>query len=240
MRLVIGNKNYSSWSLRPWLLLKQLRIPFEEEKLSFNDPAFGARVRALNPAGKVPVLVDGEVVVWDSLAIVEYVAEKFPDRGVWPAARDARARARTVCAEMHSGFQTLRSRLGMNCELHLPGLILDVATRREVARICAIWADCAQFAMGADGPFLFGPFCAADAYFAPVVRRFLTYEVGLPEAARRYVATIDALPSMKEWVTAARAENDFYPPDEPYREHPSGATPEDLASGDSDELSDNE
>jgi glutathione S-transferase len=220
MKLLIGNKNYSSWSLRPWLLLKQLGIPFEEEKLSFNDPGFGARVRQVNPAGKVPVLVDGDLAVWDSLAIVEYVAERFPDRGVWPAARDARARARSVCAEMHAGFSALRSQLGMNCELHLPLPVLDRATRRDVARICDLWADCARFVEGSDGPFLFGHFSAADAYFAPVVRRFVTYDVALPEAARRYVATIDALPSMREWMTEAIAEHDYYAPDEPFREPP--------------------
>jgi len=219
MKLVIANKNYSSWSLRAWLLLKQLRIPFEEEKISFNDPSFKARVRAVNPAGKVPVLVDGDLVVWDSLAIVEYVAEKYPDRGVWPAARDARARARSVCAEMHSSFGALRSRLGMNCELHLPMPVLDLATRRDVERICDIWADCARFANGGGGPYLFGAFSAADAYFAPVAQRFVTYDIALPEAGRRYVATIQALPSMKEWVAAARAENDFCPFEEAYRDH---------------------
>jgi glutathione S-transferase len=220
MKLLIGNKNYSSWSLRPWLLLKQLGIPFEEEKLSFNDPGFKARVLQVNPNGKVPVLVDGDLAVWDSLAIVEYLAEKFANRDVWPAALEARARARSVCAEMHAGFSALRATLGMNCELHLPLPVLDLATRRDVARICDLWADCARFAASADGPFLFGAFSAADAYFAPVVRRFVTYEVALPEAARRYVATIDALPSMQEWLSAARAENDFYQPDEPYRDAP--------------------
>jgi glutathione S-transferase len=217
MRLLIANKNYSSWSLRPWLLLKQLGIPFEEERISFKDPSFKARVRAVSPAGLVPVLVDGDLVVWDSLAIIEYLAEKFPDRGVWPAAREARARARSVCAEMHSGFRALRSRLAMNCELQLPMPVLDLETRRDVARICDIWADCARFANG--GPFLFGPFSAADAFFAPIVRRFLTYEIGLPEAARRYVATIDALPSMKEWVAGALAEQEFCQFEEPYRDH---------------------
>jgi glutathione S-transferase len=221
MKLVIGNKNYSSWSLRPWLLLKQLGVPFEEEKVSFNDPQFRARVRKYSPVGKVPVLVDGDLVVWDSLAIVEYVADRFPDRGVWPAAREARARARSICAEMHSGFQALRSHLGMNCELHLPMPVLEAATRRDVARICELWADCAHYAAGS-GPFLFGAFSAADAYFAPVVRRFVTYDVALPEAARRYVATIDALPSMREWMSAALAENDWYTPDESYRDKPAG------------------
>jgi len=218
MKLFIGNKNYSSWSLRPWLLLTQLGIPFEEEKISFNDPAFKARVKKHSPVGKVPVLVDGDVVVWDSLAIVEYVAEKFPDRGVWPASREARARARSVCAEMHAGFSALRSRLGMNCELHLPMPALDNATRADVQRICELWADCARVA--ADGPFLFGKFSAADAFFAPVVRRFVTYDVALPEAARRYVATIEALPSMKAWVAEALTEHDFYADDEPYRSGP--------------------
>jgi glutathione S-transferase len=219
MRLIIANKNYSSWSLRPWLLLKHLGIPFEEEKISFNDPSFKARVRAFSPTGLVPVLVDGDLAVWDSLAIVEYVAETHPDRGVWPAARAARARARSVCAEMHAGFKALRSRLGMNCELHLPMAVLDLETRRDVGRVCDLWADCARFGDGAGGPFLFGAFSAADAYFAPVVRRFITYDIGLPEAARRYVATIDALPAMKEWVAAARAEDDFCQFEEPYRDH---------------------
>jgi glutathione S-transferase len=221
MKLVIGNKNYSSWSLRPWMLLKQLGIPFEEEKISFNDPSFKARVRAVSPTGLVPALVDGDLCIWDTLAIVEYLHEKFPDRGVWPADRAARARARSVCAEMHSGFHAVRERLAMNVELHLPIPVLDLATRRDVARICDIWTECPRFANGASGPFLFGPFSAADAYFVPVVRRFVTYEIGLPEAARRYVATIEALPAMKEWVAAARAENDFVQFEELYRDHAS-------------------
>ena len=119
MRLLIGNMNYSSWSMRPWLLLTQLQIPFEAERLSFNDPAFETRVRSVSPVGKVPVLVDGDVVVWDSLAIVEYLADKFPVRGLGPRAATARARARSVCAEMHAGFGALRNRLPMNCELVL-------------------------------------------------------------------------------------------------------------------------
>jgi glutathione S-transferase len=221
MKLVIGNKNYSSWSLRPWLLLEQLGIPFDEEKLSFTAPDFKARALAASPSGRLPVLVDGDVVVWDSLAIVEYVAEKLPDRGVWPAASAARARARSICAEMHAGFSALRNRLGMNCELHLPLPVLDLAVRRDVARICDIWADCAHFA--SIGPFLFGAFSAADAYFAPVVLRFITYDVAVPEAGSRYIATMRALPSLKKWIVEARAENDFYAADEPYRDHPADA-----------------
>jgi glutathione S-transferase len=238
MRLIIGNKNYSSWSLRPWLLLKQLGIPFEEQKLSFSDPAFKEKISAVNPVGKVPVLVDGDLTVWDSLAIIEYIAEKFPRHGVWPQSMTARARARSVCAEMHSGFQSLRSHLDMNCELHLPMPVLDRGTRRDVARICDIWMDCPRWADGVDGPFLFGTFSAADAYFAPIVRRFVTYDIAVPAAARRYVQTIDALPSMKEWMAAALAEDDFYLPDEQYRDHPPPAEPDDASSPNTAELSD--
>jgi glutathione S-transferase len=219
MKLVIGAKNYSTWSLRPWLLLRQLGIPFEEEKLSFNDPAFKAKVLRYSPAGKVPLLVDGDVVVWDSLAIVEYVAERFPDHGVWPADRVARARARSVCAEMHSGFNVLRSRLPMNCELQLAFDPPELSVKREIARMVDIWTE-ARTRFGGEGPFLFGRFSAADAYFAPVVRRFLGHQIALPDVARSYAATIDALPVMQEWVTAARAEHDFYAPDEPFRERP--------------------
>jgi glutathione S-transferase len=219
MKLYILNKNYSSWSMRPWLLLEHLGIPFEEIKLSYNDPQFKARLREVNPAGLAPVLVDGDLAIWDSLAIVEYVAETFPDRGVWPADKRARARARSVCAEMHSGFQALRGTLGMNCELRMPTPPLDADARADVARVCDLWADCARFARGG-GPFLFGAFSAADAFFAPVVRRFVSYEVALPEAARRYVATIEVLPAMKKWMAAALAENDFVAHNEAYREPP--------------------
>lgn len=217
MKLLIGNKNYSSWSLRPWLLLRQLEIPFEEEALSFNDPDFKARVGRHSPAGMVPVLVDGELVVWDSLAIVEYLAEKHPDRGVWPSAAAARARARSICAEIHAGFPALRDRMPMNCELRLPDGVFDTAVRRDIARIVEMWTDCrARF--GAGGPFLFGAFSAADAYYAPVVRRFLGFDVALPEVARRYVEAVDALPPMQAWMAAALEEHDYVAMDEPYRD----------------------
>ena len=219
MKLLIGNKNYSSWSLRPWLLLTHLQIPFEEEKLSFNDPAFKARVGQYSPVGQVPVLVDGDVAIWDSLAIVEYVAETFPDRGVWPGDRAARARARSICAEVHSGFGALRNAMPMNCALRLDWVPQDVQVQRDIARIVASWSDCrARF--GAGGPFLFGAFSAADAFYAPVVRRFLGYAVKLPDVAAAYVATMDALPAMRAWVTAGLAEHDFVEMDEPYREPP--------------------
>ena len=221
MRLLIGNKNYSSWSLRPWLLLSHLGIPFEEEKLSFNDPAFKARVGRYSPVGMVPVLVDGDVAIWDTLAIVEYVAETFPERGVWPRDRAARARARSICAEMHSGFSALRNALPMNCEVRFDWVPQDLQVQRDIARVIASWTDCrAQF--GAGGPFLFGAFSAADAFYAPVVRRFLGFAVKLPDVAAAYVATMDALPAMRAWVNAGLAEREFVEVDEPYRERPSG------------------
>ncbi|HEY7372650.1 MAG TPA: glutathione S-transferase family protein [Polyangia bacterium] len=219
MKLLIGNKNYSSWSLRSWLLLAQLEIPFEEEKLSFNDPAFKARVGEHSPAGQVPVLIDGEVVIWDSLAIAEYIAEAFPERGVWPRERAARARARSICAEIHAGFGALRDAIPMNCELRLDWAPRDLRVQRDIARIVAMWSDCrARF--GAGGPFLFGTFSAADAYYAPVVRRFLGFDAALPAVAADYVATIDALPAMRDWMAAALAEHDYFGEDEPYRAPP--------------------
>jgi glutathione S-transferase len=222
MKLLIGNKNYSSWSMRPWMLLKALAIPFEEEPLSFNDPAFKAKVRRYSPVGKVPVLVDGDVVVPDSLAIVEYLAETLPDRRIWPEERHARALARAVCAEMHSGFSRLRDLLPMNCELVLTTPPIEAQVRADIARLIEMWTDCRN-RFGQAGDFLFGSFSAADAYFAPVVRRFLGFKVQLPDVAARYAAAVDGLPAMKEWMAAALAEHDFVISDEPYREPPPGA-----------------
>lgn len=216
MKLVIANKNYSSWSLRPWLLLKHAGIPFEEEKLSFNDPEFKARVRRYSPVGKVPVLVDGDIVVWDSLAIAEYVAEKHPEARLWPEDAAARARARSMCAEMHSGFAAMRNHMGMNCELSVRGAIFPLEVQADVARVLDIWRTCRE-AHQAKGPFLFGRFSVADAFFAPVTRRFVTYGTALPAVAKEYVDTISALPAMREWLAEALAEREFVQMDEPYR-----------------------
>jgi glutathione S-transferase len=216
MKLLIGNKNYSSWSFRPWLVLKQAEIPFEEELISFNDPEFPIRVRRVSPSGRVPALVDGSLVVWDSLAIVEYLAEKFPDRQLWPAEAGARAVARSLCAEMHSGFQLLRSALPMNFQVRLPGAGWSVKVDREIDRIVTMWQD-TRARFGAGGPLLFGRFSIADAFFAPVVPRFAAYAVKLPPAAQAYADAVAALPAYQEWAAAARAENDFFAPDEPYR-----------------------
>jgi glutathione S-transferase len=222
MKLVICNKNYSSWSLRPWLLLRHAGIPFEDEKFSFNAPDFKARVRRYSGAARVPVLVDdGGRVVWDSLAIAEYIAEKHPEKALWPEDAGARAFARSACAEMHAGFSAMRTHMPMNLELSLTNVLFDVAVREDVARVMDLWVTCrARF--GAGGPFLFGRFSVADAYYAPVTRRFVSYGVAMGDVARRYVDTMSDLPAMKEWVAEALEEHDFVVHDEPYRVQPAG------------------
>jgi glutathione S-transferase len=216
MKLVIANKNYSSWSLRAWLLLREAGIPFEEEMVRFGDAQFAQRILQYSPAGRVPVLIDGDLVVWDSLAIAEYLAEKFPEKKLWPDGRPVRARARSLCAEMHAGFSALRSRMPMNCDASLPLGLLEIAVQRDVDRMIAMWGD-ARAAYGEEGPFLFGRFSVADAYFAPVVWRFVTYAIELPPVARAYVATMTGLAPMQEWLASARAEQEFVAFDEPYR-----------------------
>ncbi|WP_019451125.1 glutathione S-transferase family protein [Cupriavidus sp. BIS7] len=219
MKLVIGNKNYSSWSLRPWMLLRQAGIDFEEIPVRLFTKEFAAEIARYSPAGKVPALIDGDVTVWDSLSICEYVAERFPAKALWPVDAAARAVARSVCAEMHSGFGDLRSQMPMNVTAILPGLGWNVAVQRDIDRIAAIWTDL-RTRHGASGPFLFGSFTIADAFYAPVVSRFATYGVHLPEVAKAYADFVLALPVMQEWVAAAREERDFVPSDEPYRTAP--------------------
>lgn len=222
MKLVIGNKNYSSWSLRPWLLMKQAGIDFVEEKLSFIDPQFGARVKRWSPVGKVPVLIDGDIVVWDSLAIAEYLAEQFADRQLWPADRADRAQARAICAEMHAGFTALRSMMGMNVTARLPGLGWNIEVQRDIDRICTMWTGLRARHRTAGG-FLFGRFTIADAYFAPVVFRFNTYQPRLPAVVTEYMATLLALPAVRAWIADAEQENEFVEFDEPYRLPPGGS-----------------
>ena len=222
-KLYIGNKNYSSWSMRPWVLMKQERIDFEEIKLRFDafsaDSNFKQRLGKISPAGKVPVLVDGERVVWDSLAIAEYLAECFPARDLWPRETAARARARSVCAEMHSGFGALRGACPMNIEacLHDAGAIIwrdNLGVRADVARIGEMWQELLD---EHGGPLLFGRFSIADAFYAPIVMRLRTYDLPVPDAARRYMDTVCALPGVKAWIEDALAEADFLPFEEPYR-----------------------
>lgn len=223
MQLVIGNKNYSSWSMRPWVLMKQAGIPFDEVMVRFDaftpESAFKQRLAGLTPTGRVPVLVDDGLVVWDTLAIAEYLAERFPAKQLWPADRKARARARSVCAEMHSGFSALRSHFPMNIEARLPEVGARVmaeqsAVRTDLERIVTMWSELLR---EHGGPLLFGEFSIADAYFAPVVMRLATYAPPVPEAIRAYMARVQALPGVAAWVTDALAEQDFLDFEEPYR-----------------------
>lgn len=226
IKLYIGNKNYSSWSMRPWVLLTQAGIPFEEVKVRFDSFAAGSSFRqtvdAITPTGKVPVLLENELVVWDTLAIAEYLAEQFPEKHLWPQDKSARARARSVCAEMHAGFTGLRSNCPMNIEAALPevGALIwrdKPAVRSDIARLVAMW----QGLLAAHGgPMLFGEFCIADAYFAPVCMRLKTYALPLPHDVAAYVERVCALPAVKAWVEGALAEHDFLDFEEPYRLKP--------------------
>ena len=223
LTLYIGNKNYSSWSMRPWVLMKQAGLPFTERKVRFDafegDSQFKQAVLKVNPAGRVPVLVDDGFAVWDSLAIAEYLAEKFPDRALWPRDQRARARARSVCAEMHSGFTALRSHCGMNIEASLADVGRRIweeqpAVRSDVERIVQMWTGLlAQH----KGPMLFGEFGIADAFFAPVCMRLRTYGLPVPAEVQAYVDRVCALPAVKAWIDDALQEHDFVPFDEPYR-----------------------
>ena len=223
LKLFIGNKNYSSWSMRPWVLLKQAGIPFEEVMVRFDSfdagSSFKNSLAGVTPVGKVPVLQDGDLAVWDTLAIAEYVAEQFPDKQLWPAERTARARARSVCAEMHGGFSALRNDCGMNIEADLAdtGALLwrdKPVLRSDVARIVAMWSGLLQ-AHG--GPMLFGAFTVADAYFAPVCMRINTYALPVPADVRAYVDRVCALPGVAAWIKDALEEKDFLGFEEPYR-----------------------
>ena len=208
LKLYIGNKNYSSWSMRPWVLLKQSNIPFEEVMVRFDsfdsDSAFKTAILAVNPTGKVPALVDDGLMVSDTLAIAEYLAEQFPEKKLWPTDKAARARARSVCADMHSGFTGLRSNCPMNIEANLAdtGALLwrdKPALRADVARLVAMW-DGLLSEHG--GPMLFGEFCIADAFFAPVCMRLTNYALPVPPSIAAYVARVKALPGVKAWMDA--------------------------------------
>jgi len=227
LKLYIGNKNYSSWSMRPWVLLTQSEIEFEEVMVRFgSDPftensLFKQSVMAVNPTGRVPVLVDDALAVWDTLAIAEYVAEKYPAKNLWPQSVAARARARSVCAEMHSGFSSLRSACPMNIEADLSGVGAIVwrdnsGLSADVGRIIGMWTELlAQH----QGPMLFGKFSIADAYFAPVCMRLKSYVLPVPPHINDYIERVCALPGVAAWVADALAEKDFVAVDEPYRSH---------------------
>jgi glutathione S-transferase len=206
LKLVIGNKNYSSWSMRPWLALRANDIPFDEIFVPlYTGEADKRRILDVTPSGKVPVLVDGDTTIWDSLAIIEYLAERFPEKQLWPRDRGQRAHARSISAEMHSSFAALRSECGMNLHRPVGAIELSADARADIARIQDIWAQCRE-RYGKAGPFLFGAFGAADAMFAPVVHRFRTYEIAVNPQSRRYMDTMMALPAFQEWTKAGLAE----------------------------------
>ena len=224
MKLYIGNRNYSSWSMRPGVLLAQAGIAHETVVIRFDDAMgpesqFKRSVAAVSPAGRVPVLVDGDFAVWDTLAIAEYVAEKFPDKRLWPADATARARARSVCAEMHAGFGALRDACPMNIEASLPdaGALIwrdQAGVRADVARIVEMWSGLLD---ASGGLLLFGEFSIADAYYVPVCMRLLTYALPVPAHVRAYMERVRALPGVAAWIEAALAEHDFLDFEEPYR-----------------------
>jgi glutathione S-transferase len=215
LKLVIGNKNYSSWSMRPWVLLRQAGIPFEEIQLRFDQDARPIGVEPYSPTRQVPVLLVNGAPVWDSLAICETVAELFPRERLWPEDPRARAVARSICAEMHAGFRELRNAMPMNIRASHPGKGMSAAVQRDIDRVVAVWNDCHDLGSGT-GNLLFGHFTVADAYYAPVVMRFMTYDVPLPAGARDYVEAVRSLPAVADWMRAARQETEFVAADEPY------------------------
>lgn len=204
-KILLGNKNYSSWSLRGWLALRRCGVPFDEEVVPLYQDDWRARLLAVSPAGKVPVLIHGAQTVWDSLAIVEYLAELFPEAGLWPADPASRAQARALCAEMHAGFAALRDDMPMNFRGDIQPARRGEAVERDIARIVEIWAGC-RARQPDGGPFLFGDFSAADVFYAPVAARFAAYGVELPEAAAAYRDAVQAWPDVEDWRRAAVAE----------------------------------
>jgi len=219
LTLVIGNQNYSSWSMRPWVLMRELGIPFEEAKLRFNSVEWQESIARWSPSGLVPVLWRGEQSVWDTLAIMETLAEWYPGHGVWPADPAARAFARSACAEMHAGFRDLRSSMPMNIRSSHPGKGMTAATRANIERIESLWAS-GRERFGRGGAFLCGAFSAVDAMYAPVVMRFATYAVPLSEGSARYCEAMRAAPGVRAWVEAALQEKEFVADDEPYATAP--------------------
>ena len=204
MRLLIANKNYSSWSLRAWLTLRHFEVPFEEEMLLLNGPGWKEKMVELSTTGDVPVLIEGDLRIPETLAIIEYIAECFPEKAVWPRDRALRALARAAAAEMHAGFRTLRAAAPMNLRAHHPGRVSPELVGPDLRRIGTIWADLLE---RSGGPYLGGSFCGADAMFAPVATRIRTYDLPVPDFAAQYVEAIYALPAFQEWLAAALTES---------------------------------
>jgi glutathione S-transferase len=208
MTLVIGTRKWSSWSLRPWIALKQIGLPFQEVTIPLRQPDTRARILEYSPAGRVPILIDGAVVVWESLAILDHLADRFPTRGLWPSEPVARGHARAISAEMHACFAALRRELPMDISAEQPTPELSADAAADVARVQAIWRHARQ-RFGGAGSFLFGRFTNADAMFAPVATRFRTYGIELDPVCRSYVDTVLNLPAMVAWYRAAAAETDL-------------------------------
>jgi glutathione S-transferase len=212
LKLTIGNYNYSSWSMRPWVALTAVDMPFTTQVIELDSPAFAAHVPTINPAGKVPVLHDGVLAVWDTLAIIEYAYENYP--AIWPADKARRARARSLCAQMHSGFTAMRNDMPMIVDAHLPGKGHTAGALADVAAISALWK--AELAAHG-GPFLFGQWCAADAYFAPVVLRFTTYAPPVSARVQAYMSAVKSHPATAQWIERGMKERIYIAKDEPYR-----------------------
>ena len=210
MKLIIGNKNYSSWSLRGWLAAKQSGLTFEEIQVPLYGDDWDQRKKATEgiapSSGKVPVLWDGDAVVWDSLALLEYLADKVGRDRFWPKADDARAMARSMVAEMHSSFQALRTQCPMNVRRRVEGAQIDDAAKADIVRILTLWAE-ARARFGKGGPYLFGTFSAADIFFAPVVSRFTSYGIGVPGFAQAYMEAIWSHEWLQSWIAAAESED---------------------------------
>ncbi len=221
LTLVIGNKNYSSWSMRPWVLMKQLGIAFDEVRLPFNSGEWDAQIERWSPSRLVPVLWKDDLAVWDTMAIAEALHEWFPDAGVWPRDAAARAYARSSAAEMHSGFRELRVHMPMNIRASLPGMGMAPEVQVNIDRIELLWRE-ARRRHGRGGPFLCGAFSAVDAMFAPVVMRFATYGVVLGAEAEAYCARMRDAPGIRAWIEEAKKETEVVPEDEPYASTPGG------------------
>lgn len=203
MLLVVGNKRYSSWSLRPWVLMKHFQIPFEEKLIPLDQPQTTSEILKYSPSAKVPALIDGDINIWESLAIAEYLNDKYPEKNMWPADIKQRATARTISNEMHAGFQTMRNHMPHDLKKQLTNFDYGPA-KADIERIKKIWGDCLT---KSGGPFLFGNFSIADAMYAPVVNRFVTYGVLLEPDIAQYVETLRALPAHQEWIQQGLAEN---------------------------------
>ncbi len=216
LTLIIGNKNYSSWSMRPWVALQAFGIPFQEVRVLLDRDDTANRIAGYTASGRVPVLLAGEMTIWDSLAICEYLAEQFPDLHLWPQDVAARATARSICAEMHSGFGGLRNAMSMNIKANLPGRGRNAESQADIGRISEIWEEC--LSRFGHHQFLFGDFSIADAFYAPVVMRFRTYGVSLAPALNAYCERVSAHPAVARWITEALAETETADKHEPSRD----------------------